>query len=166
MPGYLRYDGVLYRAFQPQQLEPAELLVLRERFLIQSALFGLIGATNQICNYRFSAGDKLSGIDLKNHWREAHLSVWPRLANNFVVDLRSKAYSGLAPIPDFIPSIEIEVVESATGKAMSHMNKKTKGLFTAEVLRQAPNTVAQLRDVATAANLQLEIDGRRGVLLA
>jgi len=166
LPAYLRYDGVLYREFKPESLQASEIAVLREKFLIQSALFGLIGATNQICSYKFSAGSKVPGINLKQHWRAAHQSVWKRLEANYVVDLRSSAYAGLAPVPQSLPSLTIEVVDSVSGKTISHMNKKAKGILVSELLRQPPSNLGELIDAATAANLRLEIDGRRGVLLA
>lgn len=164
MPAYQRYDGVLYRAFEAQRFDAARHKVLHERFLIQSALFGLIGATNHICDYKFSAGSRLPNVNLQQHWRKAHQSVWPRLKSNFIVDLRSKVYVKLAPIPHEIPSLEIEVIDSRSGKTISHMNKKAKGMLVAELLRFAPDSQRQLQDAATAANLRLEIDGRRGLL--
>lgn len=166
MPAYLRYDGVLYRALDPMRLDQTQLAVLREKVLIQSALFGLIGATNLITSYKFSANSKVAGLDLKQAWRDAHQSVWPRLQSNIVIDMRSKAYAALAPIPESISSLTIEVIDSKTGKTISHLNKLSKGRLLTEVLRLNPATVAQLQDVATAANLKLQIDGRRGMLLA
>lgn len=166
LPAYLRYDGVLYREFKPDSLQASEIAVLREKFLIQSALFGLIGATNQICSYKFSAGSKVAGINLKQHWRAAHQSVWKRLEGNYVVDLRSSAYASLAPVPESLPRLAIEVIDSISGKTISHMNKRAKGSLVGELLRQPPSNVRELADVATAANLRLEIDGRRGILFA
>ena len=114
MPALDRYIGTLFDGLHGRGLKgsPTEFASLgesqRERakdsLLIQSALFGLIPAMNLIPNYRLSATTRLPGLSLRDAWAEAHERVWPRLEDSPLIDLRSKSYAELAPIPDSVPS--------------------------------------------------------------
>ena len=170
MPAIDRYAGTLYDALQGRGLKgtPNEFNTLtkderaraKESVFIQSALFGLIAASNLIPNYRFSAGTKIQGLDLKKHWSQAHNIIWKRLEGQKIIDLRSNAYAELAPIPEGFDALTVEVYDKASGKAMNHFNKKAKGQFVRAYL-QGANT---LEDMAKAANLEIKIDGSRLML--
>lgn len=171
MPALDRYSGTLYDALHGRGLKgtPTEHNSLgalerkraAESVFIQSALFGLIPATNLIPNYRFSAGSKLPGFDLKKHWASAHEVIWKRLEGNLIIDLRSKAYAELAPIPESLSHFWVEVVaESEQGhrRALNHFNKKAKGEFVRSVLSQTrrAETLADLKVAAETVGLRLE----------
>ena len=171
MPALDRYTGTLYdglhgRGLKGSPTEFAELSVAqRERaddsVLIQSALFGLIPATNLIPNYRLSGTTRLPGLSLKDVWAHAHERVWPRLAGQTFIDLRSKTYGELAPIPEDLHSFWVEVVaESSDGqrRALNHFNKKAKGEFLRSVLslKSPASTIADLKKAAKAVGLRLE----------
>ena len=170
MPAIDRYSGTLYDALhgrglkgtptQFNQLTTDERERAKESVFIQSALFGLIPATNLIPNYRFSAGTKIPGFDLKKHWSEAHQVIWKRLEGQQIIDLRSNAYAELAPIPEGFNALAVEVYDKASGKAMNHFNKKAKGQFVRAYLQGAET----LEDMAKAANLDMKIDGSRLML--
>jgi len=166
LPAIDRYVGTLFDALQGRGLKgtPTEHNTLskeereraKESLFIQSALFGLIPASNLIPNYRFSATTKVPGVDLKKHWSEAHNVIWKRLEGQQIIDLRSKQYAELAPVSDRFECLTVEVYDIESGKAMNHFNKKAKGQFVRAFLQGAET----LEAMAKAANLKLELDGK------
>jgi cytoplasmic iron level regulating protein YaaA (DUF328/UPF0246 family) len=165
MPAIDRYTGTLYGAIhgrglkgtptEHNQLTAQERERAKESLFIQSALFGLIPASNLIPFYKFSPSTKLENLDLKKHWREAHTVIWKRLEGQQLIDLRSKQYAELAPIPEGFDALTVEVYDIESGKAMNHFNKKAKGQFVRAYLQGAET----IPEMAKAAGLQLEIDG-------
>lgn len=165
MPAIDRYTGTLYGAIhgrglkgtptEHNQLTQSERERAKESLFIQSALFGLIPASNLIPYYKFTPNAKLEGLDLKRHWREAHAVVWKRLEGQQIIDLRSKQYAELAPIPESFDALTVEVFDLESGKAMNHFNKKAKGQFVRAFL-QGAETISSM---AKAAGLKFEIDG-------
>ncbi|NDH64845.1 MAG: peroxide stress protein YaaA [Microbacteriaceae bacterium] len=171
MPALDRYTGTLYDGLHGRGLKgtPTEFASMgqaaRERakdtLLIQSALFGLIPALNLIPNYRLSGTTRLPGLSLRDVWAEAHERVWPRLEDLPLIDLRSKSYAELAPIPEDVPHFWVDVVsEDSSGqqRALNHFNKKAKGEFVRSVLELAnpAATVSDLKKAAKKAGLRLE----------
>jgi cytoplasmic iron level regulating protein YaaA (DUF328/UPF0246 family) len=169
-----RYTGTLYGALHGRGLkgtptQHAHLSVeamqrAKESVLIQSALFGLISATDLIANYKFSAAPKLKSI-----WAEPHQQVFRRLAGP-IIDMRSKQYAALAPIPDDVESYWLEVVlQRADGsrQSMNHFNKKSKGELVHGVLnaKQTPRTIRDLAEIAKRAGFALETSGRELTLV-
>jgi cytoplasmic iron level regulating protein YaaA (DUF328/UPF0246 family) len=137
---------------------------------IQSSLFGLVAASDLIPNYRLSAGSKLPGVSLKKLWQTAHESVWAKFGKEIIIDLRSNSYADLAPIPENLNSYTLDVVlEDSKGKRtrLNHFNKQAKGLFVRSVLTdsKAPKTIADLKAVASRANLKLEVSGKELLLV-
>ncbi len=164
-----RYTGTLYAAIHGRGLKgtPTEFAHLNDEamkrakdvVLIQSALFGLIPATGLIPNYKASASAKLKAV-----WVEPHQAVFRRL-KGLIIDMRSKQYVALAPIPSDIESYWLDVVlEAPDGArtAMNHFNKKAKGELIHAVLNanQLPKTIADLRRIAKKAGFGLEQSGR------
>jgi cytoplasmic iron level regulating protein YaaA (DUF328/UPF0246 family) len=165
MPAYERYEGTLYKAIKTATFTSHEIEMMRSHVLMQSALFGLISATDRIPWYRLSAGTVLPKINLKKIWKEHQPAAWARLVDLPIIDLRSKAYVDLAPIPEEIDSYWVEVVaEDNKGqrKALNHFNKTAKGEFVGAFVRAktAPVTLTQLKAVAKKAGLGLEVEGK------
>jgi cytoplasmic iron level regulating protein YaaA (DUF328/UPF0246 family) len=171
MPALDRYTGTLYDGLHGRGLKgtPTEFASMgeaardraKETLLIQSALFGLIPALNLIPNYRLSGTTRLPGLSLRDVWSEAHDRVWPRLEDSPLIDLRSKSYAELAPIPQGVEHFWVEVVsEDASGqqRAMNHFNKKAKGEFVRSVLSlpAAASSISDLKKAAKKAGLRLE----------
>jgi cytoplasmic iron level regulating protein YaaA (DUF328/UPF0246 family) len=168
MPAIHRYTGTLYDAIHGRGLKgtPTEhnqiTTDMFERanhtLLIQSALFGLIPATNLIPNYRLSGTTNLPGINLKDVWSSAHEPIWKRLEGGPIIDLRSKAYAELAPIPADVEHYWVEVLDTNSGKALNHFNKKGKGQLINAVLaaKVAPKTLKELFSIAKSNALRLE----------
>ena len=185
MPAIDRYEGTLYDAIHDRGLKgtptadnrlgAAARARAKEIVLIQSSLFGLIPATDLIPDYRLSAGTRLpalreSGETMVWIWSAAHEPIWRRLAAGPIIDRRSKAYAELAPVPADLDCYELDVdLEKADGtrERMNHFNKKAKGQLLNAVLTaaNAPETLAELADLALLKGLRLEVDGRRLTLV-
>jgi len=165
MPAYERYEGTLYKAIDAASFTSHEVEMMRSHVLMQSALFGLISATDRIPWYRLSAGTVLPKVNLKKIWKEHQPAAWARLVDTPIIDLRSKAYVELAPIPKGIDSYWVEVVaEDSKGqrRALNHFNKTAKGEFVGAFVRAktAPKTLTQLQAVAKKAGLGFEVEGK------
>jgi hypothetical protein len=158
MPALARYSGVLYEALGYDTLTKFGLQRAKEQLFIQSALFGLLPATEQIPFYRLSATTLLPGISIKKLWPIAHEElVWPRLSGP-IIDMRSKAYIELAPIPKSIESYQVEVLDEQSGSALNHFNKKAKGAFTRVALEGGLSSIDDVAGVAEKAGLKSEFE--------
>jgi cytoplasmic iron level regulating protein YaaA (DUF328/UPF0246 family) len=170
LPALDRYTGTLYDALKAGGVTSAMRARASKTVFIQSSLFGLISAGNQIPNYRFSAGAKIPGLILKKLWQEAHETVWPKHSKEIVIDMRSNSYAELAPVPENLSCYTLDVVlEDKKGKRtrLNHFNKQAKGQFlrTALMISPAPRTVEDLKTVAKLANLKLEVLGKKLLLI-
>ena len=170
LPALDRYTGTLYDALKDGGVTAAMRARAGKRVFIQSSLFGLISAMDEIPNYRFSAGSKIPGINIKSLWQLAHKDIWSKLSNQTVIDLRSNSYSELAPIPESVSSYSVEVVlEDSRGnrKSLNHFNKQAKGQFLRAILLAKPEakTIPELKVIAKQANLKLEVTGRKLLLV-
>lgn len=154
MPAIERYTGVLYDALDAASLDGPARRWLDEHVSIQSSLFGLIHAGDLIPAYRLSAssplpvpartavdpdsaqapqsGQKLAArkpASLKAQWREAHSGIaWENAP--LIIDLRSKDYAALAPIPSSATAVVVEVAsrsDDGQTRALNHFNKQAKG---------------------------------------
>jgi hypothetical protein len=158
MPALARYAGVLYEALGYDTLTELGLKRAKEQLFIQSALFGLVPATEHIPFYRLSAAAVLPGVALKKLWPAVHDDlVWPRLSGP-IMDMRSKAYVELAPIPNSMESYQVEVIDEQSGKALNHFNKKAKGAFTRAALESGLSSIEDVAGVAKKAGLESEFE--------
>lgn len=183
LPAIDRYDGTLFDALKGIEpavaggaVNPLSLLAqsrLAEHVFIQSALFGLVSAGDLIPAYRLSGTSTLPSVALKKLWPAAHTQVWAELADgasktnarpHLIVDLRSKTYADLAPLPidGSIDWVWVEVVhEGPDGarKLMNHFNKKAKGVLVRAALqaKSLPKTLVELGEVARSVGLELEM---------
>jgi cytoplasmic iron level regulating protein YaaA (DUF328/UPF0246 family) len=170
LPTLDRYTGTLYDALKEGGVTSGMRTRASKAVFIQSSLFGLISARDEIPNYRLSAGSKLPGLNLKKLWQEAHEAVWAKFSKETVIDMRSNSYAELAPVPSHLVCYTLDVVlEDKKGKRtrLNHFNKQAKGQFlrSALTVSQAPKTVADLMAVAKLANLKLEVSGKKLLLI-
>jgi cytoplasmic iron level regulating protein YaaA (DUF328/UPF0246 family) len=170
LPALDRYTGTLYDALKLGGVSAAMRNRASKKVFIQSSLFGLISAGDEIPNYRFSAGSKLPGINLKLLWQAAHESLWSKYAREMVIDMRSTSYAELAPVPESLSCYSLDVVlEDKKGKRtrLNHFNKQAKGQFLRSALTvgPAPKTIADLKTIAKLANLKLEVSGKKLLLI-
>jgi len=164
MPALFRYSGVLYQALDPESLSSEALALAGERLFIQSALFGLLPALEQIPDYRFSASSKLPGVNLMEVWTKAHEAVWPRMIGQ-ILDMRSVEYQQINPVPKDRDCYVVEVF-AKDGKLLNHFNKKAKGLFAKAALENNLVDISQVSLIAKTAGLRAEVEGRKLKLFA
>lgn len=170
LPAIYRYTGVLYDAVKINDLTKSQLSRVGKTVFIQSSLFGLISALDEIPNYRLSAVAKIPGLNLRSVWSLAHQSIWEKFKSEIVIDLRSKAYAALAPIPEQINAYQVEVLaqdKSGKRKALNHFNKEAKGRFLREAISLAdkPTKLGDLGTVAKLAGMKLQIQDRTLLLI-
>ncbi|MET9232429.1 peroxide stress protein YaaA [Lentzea sp. NPDC003310] len=152
-PALLRYTGVLYDNLDFPSLKKAEKQRAFARLAVASALFGALRGGDPVPAYRLSGGSVLpSHGSLRTVWKPALEPVF-QSADEFVVDLRSGAYSSLARIPH---AVVVRVVTSE-GKVVSHFNKAHKGLLARAIARSSaePSDLKGLVRLAQKAGLKL-----------
>lgn len=145
MPAIERYTGVLYDALGAEDLDIDARAWLDAHVRVQSALFGLVGAGEWIPAYRLSGSSRLPelGSPLARVWAPAHEGVL--VGCDYVLDLRSKDYAGLAPLAA-LGAAETDFVEVvARGddgevRALNHFNKAAKG----DLVRRLAESGAEL----------------------
>lgn len=124
------YTGVLYDALELAQLHRDGLAWIAANVAIQSALYGVIAAGEQIGSYRLSASSKLPavGVNMKRFWQAVYAQYdWQQ--HGFILDLRSNDYAALAPLPE-AHTLKLEFMQrqqDGTLKALNHFNKAHKG---------------------------------------
>lgn len=149
MPAIERYTGVLYDALDVHSASESARQWIDGHVLVQSALFGLLNASDRIPAYRLSASSRLPvlGRPLARAWAPAHADA---LADaQYVLDLRSKDYAALAPLQGLgaATSDLVEVVtrgENGEVFALNHFNKAAKG----DLVRRLAETAADIHSRA------------------
>jgi cytoplasmic iron level regulating protein YaaA (DUF328/UPF0246 family) len=174
------FDGIHNRGLKGTPTEHNQLPAMavaraKQNVFIQSSLFGLIPATDLIPDYRLSAGTRLPALrerslTLAKVWAEAHLPIWRRLVGSPIIDMRSKAYAELAPIPSDLESYALEVeLEKPDGsrERLNHFNKKAKGQLLNAVLTAVdePRTLDDLAACAESKGMRLEVVGNQLTLV-
>jgi uncharacterized protein len=139
MPAIDRYTGVLYDALDAATLSEAARSELGRSVVVQSALFGPVGALDDIPAYRLSADSRLPGVSLKSLWAQPCTQALADTGET-LVDLRSASYAALGPLPDSGPGREVATVavvardDDGTTRALNHFNKRGKGLFVRDLV--------------------------------
>ncbi len=159
-----RYTGVLYDALDVESLTDLERQWVYHHVAIQSALFGLCSAGDEIPAYRLSASSRLPELKsaLAKLWAPVHAGVLE--GRPYVLDLRSKDYAALAPVEDLGASA-YDVVEVVTRdahgevRALNHFNKAAKGDLVRRLALSSPSITGrdELVDWALEHNLDLSI---------
>ncbi|MEU0878973.1 peroxide stress protein YaaA [Lentzea sp. NPDC005914] len=158
-PALLRYTGVLYDNLAFGTLKKAEKERAYQRLAVASALFGAIRGGDPVPAYRLSGGSTLpSHGSLRTVWKPVLEPVF-KDADEFVVDLRSGAYSSLARIPH---AVVVRVITSE-GKIVSHFNKAHKGLLARAIVTTStePGDLKGLVKVARKAGLKIVPTGEK-----
>jgi len=133
------YTGVLYDALDFSSLPAAARKRAQSRVLISSALFGFVRPQDPIPAYRLSGDTSLPPLgNLAHIWRAPAQTVLTD-TSGLLIDLRSGAYTNLAPIPAELASRSCiaRVLLEKNGKrsVVSHHNKATKGRLIRAVLQ-------------------------------
>jgi cytoplasmic iron level regulating protein YaaA (DUF328/UPF0246 family) len=74
-----------------------------------------------------------------------------------ILDMRSKAYIEINPVPAGRDAKFVEVLDEDSGKALNHFNKKAKGAFVRAALKNKLESFDQVSKVAKAAGLRSEV---------
>lgn len=163
MPALSRYRGVLFDALDAPSLSGPGRRRLAARVLIASALFGAVAATDLIPAYRLSAGSRLPGLGtLPRFWRPSLTAALASLPGP-VLDLRSGAYAGLAPLPEAMTARVVTIGPDGARRAVSHHNKAAKGLLARAIGTAAtpPTDAESVVAIARAAGIAATpVDGR------
>lgn len=174
MPALDRYTGVLFDALDASTLSSSARVFAGEHLIIQSALFGPIGALDAIPAYRLSYDSRLpaellASGSLKKHWAplgSRALAGEPGL----LLDFRSEGYVALSPVDARPKSYFLRVVsagDDGTVRALNHFNKHAKGELT-RALIEAGSNFASIDDVinwARAEGFNLAQSGRAEISL-
>lgn len=160
MPAIERYTGVLYDGLDAATLSTTERAFAASHVTIHSALFGLLGSGDPVPAYRLSHNSRLPGLPLGRHWRAA-VSTELAAHHGLIVDARSEAYASLGVAPRRDNAVYLRVVTvgpSGRRVALSHFNKKAKGLFARAVIASGivHPSVESLLEWAAAENVVLE----------
>ncbi|WP_298229387.1 peroxide stress protein YaaA [Gryllotalpicola sp.] len=169
LPAADRYIGVLYGALDAATLPDSARARLGRHVVIQSALFGPVGALDGIPDYRLSHDSRLPGLRLKEVWAQPVAAVLAS-RRGLIVDARSRSYAELGPIPDRDDAVVLDVVSedaASRRRALNHFNKHAKGeLARAFALAGVdPQTPAEFVEWGDSAGFRLELDGRRLTLV-
>lgn len=160
LPAIERYTGVLYDSLDVDSLGEDARSWLFAHVSIQSALFGLLRAGDRIPAYRLSGSSALPSLGgtLKRAWIAAHQGVaWSELG--WVLDLRSKDYVALAPLPPQAGDWLHVVQRGPSGevRALNHFNKAAKGDLVRRLAISGPTirNAAEFIDWADAEGLEV-----------
>jgi uncharacterized protein len=153
MPAIDRYTGVLFDALDGPGLSREAGDRAGRHVIIQSALWGQIGAHDPIPAYRLSYDSRLPGIRLATLWAPHVTAEWEQ-HHGPIVDLRSAGYASLGPLPRGRPEAASVSVVTRTGdgstRALNHFNKRGKGLFVRDLL-EAGDLPATIDELCTSA---------------
>lgn len=155
-----RYTGVLYDALDVRSLDKAARAWIASHVSVQSALFGLLRAEDQIPAYRLSGSSRLPALDgpLKRAWSAAHTGInWS--AFGWVLDLRSKDYVALAPLPGGVGAWLNVVQRGPDGevRALNHFNKAAKGDLVRRLAQLGADVQSESEFIESAAKCGLEV---------
>ncbi len=163
LPAIELYTGVLYDALDVLSLDSRSRNWLAQHVSVQSALFGLLAASDEVPAYRLSASSRLRGlpVTLKRTWIAAHQTIdWA--AFGWVLDLRSKDYAALAPVPQGLGAWLHIVQRTSAGevRALNHFNKAAKGDLLRRLALDAPDIqgATDLLEWSAHAGLQMTYD--------
>jgi hypothetical protein len=152
MPAIERFTGVLYDAVDIDTIDRRGREFLNSRVLIQSALFGLVRATDHIPAYRLSCASRLPGLpQLKNIWATISHHILSGHAG-LILDLRSEGYAALTPLPQRDNAFFVRAVgrtPEGTLRQLNHFNKKGKGVFVRALGQSFPHWVHNQADEYT-----------------
>nr|WP_202130032.1 peroxide stress protein YaaA [Rathayibacter iranicus] len=126
-----RFDGVLFDALDAASLDAGGREALGRSVVIQSALWGPVGALDLIPAYRLSHDSRVPGMPLRRWWAaEAGRALSAH--SGLVLDLRSEAYAALGPLEAGERRFFVRVcTRDGDGRlrSLNHFNKRGKGCF-------------------------------------
>ncbi|MGN7189752.1 YaaA family protein [Curtobacterium sp. MCBA15_004] len=122
-----RYTGVLYDPLDVASADDATRRWWAEHVVVQSAMFGPVGAGDPIPAYRLSHDARLGALKLARHWPGPSSAAIAQRRAGLVLDLRSGGYRALGPVDDAVTLRVVSVDGGGRRKALNHWNKTAKG---------------------------------------
>ncbi|PZE91968.1 YaaA family protein [Curtobacterium sp. MCBD17_008] len=161
MPAIERYTGVLYDPLDVPAADATTRAWWAEHVVVQSAMFGPVGAADPVPAYRLSHDSRLPGLRLATHWPAPAGAALTGRTGGLVLDLRSEGYRALGPVEGAVVLRVVSVTADGRRKALNHWNKTAKGRLVALLGRTgaAVSSTADLVDWAAGNGVDLE---RRG----
>lgn len=159
MPVVDRFDGVLFDALDASTLTIGARALLGRTVIVQSALWGPVGALDGIPAYRLSHDSRIPGFPLKRWWSEAAGEALASL-DGLVLDLRSEAYAALGPLASADDRFFVRVrSRDASGRLrnLNHFNKQSKGRFVRALAEDGVETDSVRGLVSWAAGRGFEL---------
>ncbi len=135
LPAIERYTGVLYDPLDASGADAATRRWWADHVLVQSAMFGPIGAGDRIPAYRLSHDSRLGALRLARHWPDAASRAITARGSGLVLDLRSEGYRALGPVDGALAPRVVSVDSGGRRKALNHWNKTAKGRLVALLAR-------------------------------
>lgn len=168
MPAVDRFDGVLFDALDAGSLSTPAREWLDDHVLIQSALWGPVGALDAIPAYRLSHDSRIPGVPLRRWWAAVASGVLGSLPG-LVLDLRSEVYAALGPLTPGESRWFVRVrSRDAEGRlrSLNHFNKLGKGRFVRALAEDgvADETLEGLASWAAGRGFELAPSSRAGEL--
>lgn len=142
------YDGVLFSQLDAIRTLAADRRRAEKRFLIASALWGVVSPADLIPAYRLSISASFPTLGrLAGWWREHLEAALPD--TGFMVDLRSGAYASAWPAKDWdvVEVSAARVLPNGERKTISHMAKAARGRVAA-ALAHSPKAPADATGTA------------------
>jgi cytoplasmic iron level regulating protein YaaA (DUF328/UPF0246 family) len=151
LPAIDRYTGVLYDPLDAPAADPATRAWWARHVVVQSAMFGPIGAADPVPAYRLSHDSKLPGLRLASHWPAPASAALALRTDGLVLDLRSEGYRALGPVAGAVPLRVVSVAGDGRRKALNHWNKTAKGRLVSLLGRSGASVSSMPEFVAWAA---------------
>jgi cytoplasmic iron level regulating protein YaaA (DUF328/UPF0246 family) len=152
-----RYTGVVFDGLRAATMTDAERVAADEHVLVFSGLFGVLGGSDLVPEYRVPAASVLPRIGLVGaSWRPLLSATLPaRLGGGLVVDLRSSDYAAMWRAPKCMDIVSVRILtEMPDGRLMvvSYVSKLAKGRLARALVDRAAagEPAARTADVVRA----------------
>ncbi|PZE65702.1 YaaA family protein [Curtobacterium sp. MCBD17_021] len=168
MPAIERYTGVLYDPLDALGADAATRAWWDRHVVVQSAMFGPIGAGDMVPAYRLSHDSRLPGLRLASHWPVPAAAALSARADGLVLDLRSEGYRALGPVPGAVPLRVVSIAGDGRRKALNHWNKTAKGRLVSLLGRTGASvsSMPELADWVAGSGVVVERVGNSWDLVA
>jgi len=145
-----RYTGVLYRKLDAPTLGTSAKRRLHRSTLIASGLWGMVGPTDPIPDYRLKMSATVAPLGRLSTWWRRHLTaaLGPRVAGAVVWDLLPREHAAALHWPALDPRRRITVrFLDHRGATVSHWNKLLKGSIVRWLVESGETDPASLADL-------------------
>lgn len=163
LPAMQRYTGVLYKALDYDSLDTAARARADEQLVIFSGLWGLVGATDDLPDYKLPIGTKVPTLGGLGPWWRPRLSpvLDAHVADAVVWDFLPGAHAGAwVDGGKAAKRWTVKVVrETSNGTriTVSHDNKATKGYLARHILTHGVSDPAALEHLELPAGYRIDM---------